>query len=95
MNVVFIFSPVKVVDGDKAGVVYDGPVAHSGLDYQLDPSTVTFTFSGFESASNGISQYEWSIGSEPGVDDVMPYSSYGLVVEETGQPHIGKIHYQG
>lgn len=59
------------------------------LDYQSDTITVTVSFEGFESARDGISRYEWSVGTEPDEDDVLPYSSEGLFVPETGESHIG------
>lgn len=78
-------SAIKVVDGDKTGVVSDGPDPSVDVDYQLDTSTLTLTFEGFESEAHGISHLEYCVGSRPGVDDVVPYSSVGLIVEDDRQ----------
>ena len=88
-DVHLLFSPIKVVEGDIAGIVYDGPDEGKTTKYQLDTSTVTVNFAGFVSARDGISHYEWSVGTNPGQDDVMPYSPKGLIVDEKGTPHIG------
>ena len=78
------FSPIKVVPGDKAGVVRDGPDTLVDIDYQLDLSTVTVTFSGYESERDGVTRYEWAVGSAPRLDDVMPYSYVNLVTDDGG-----------
>ncbi|KAK2165039.1 hypothetical protein NP493_1368g00012 [Ridgeia piscesae] len=77
-------SPIKVVSGDVAGVVRDGPDIGVDIDYQLDVSTVTVTFGGYESQRDGVSRYEWAIGSAPRLDDVMPYSDIDLVTDDGG-----------
>ncbi|XP_035698714.1 uncharacterized protein LOC118431579 [Branchiostoma floridae] len=86
-----VSSPIKVVPGDKAGVVVDGPhmadsqaddVATVDVDYQLHTGTVTVRFKGFESARHGIVHYEWAVGTAALWDDVQPYSSAGIVLYE-------------
>ncbi|KAI8485273.1 hypothetical protein Bbelb_370200 [Branchiostoma belcheri] len=87
-STVVVSSPIKVVPGDKTGVVVDGPrmtdsedddVATIDVDYQLHTGTVTVRFKGFESARHGIVHYEWAIGTAALWDDVQPYSSAGIV----------------
>ncbi|XP_019624877.1 PREDICTED: uncharacterized protein LOC109470382 isoform X2 [Branchiostoma belcheri] len=87
-STVVVSSPIKVVPGDKTGVVVDGPrmadsedddVATIDVDYQLYTGTVTVRFKGFESARHGIVHYEWAIGTAALWDDVQPYSSAGIV----------------
>ena len=74
-----------------AGVVRDGPDTGVDIDYQLDVSTVTVTFSGYESQRDGVSRYEWAVGSAPRLDDVMPYSDVNLVTHDGGsQGMLGK-----
>ena len=80
----YTFSPIKVVVQDVAGVVKDGPDTLVDIDYQLDLSTVTVTFSGFESKLDGVTRYEWAVGSAPRLDDVMPYSYVNLVTDDEG-----------
>ena len=80
----YTFSPIKVVSGDVAGVVKDGPDTLVDIDYQLDLSTVTVTFSGYESERDGVTRYEWAVGSAPRLDDVMPYSYVNLVTDDGG-----------
>ncbi|XP_078658229.1 uncharacterized protein LOC144903712 [Branchiostoma floridae x Branchiostoma belcheri] len=84
-----VSSPIKVVPGDKTGLVVDGPhmtdsegddVATVDVDYQLHTGTVTVRFKGFESARHGIVHYEWALGTAALLDDVQPYSSSGIVL---------------
>ncbi|XP_019642103.1 PREDICTED: uncharacterized protein LOC109483513 [Branchiostoma belcheri] len=84
-----VSSPIKVVPGDKTGVVLDGPhmtdsesddVATVDVDYQLHTGTVTVRFKGFESARHGIVHYEWAVGTAPLLDDVQSFSSAGIVL---------------
>eukprot|EP00058_Branchiostoma_floridae_P003025 XP_002588513.1 hypothetical protein BRAFLDRAFT_79466 [Branchiostoma floridae] len=83
-------SPIKVVRADQAGTVTDGWEAWStveqamavDVDYQRDVSTVTVQFSGFESEQHGITHYEWSVGTEPRLDDVQPYTAAGIVLSD-------------
>ena len=79
-------SPIKVVAGDVAGVVTDGPDMQMDIDNQLDVSEVTMTFSGFESQRDGLARYEWAIGLSPRFDDVMPYSYIDLMTVDTPTP---------
>ncbi|XP_078658230.1 uncharacterized protein LOC144903713 [Branchiostoma floridae x Branchiostoma belcheri] len=101
-----VSSPIKLVPGDKTGLVLDGPhmkdsesddVATVDVDYQLHTGTVTVRFKGFESARHGLVHYEWAVGSAPLLDDVQPYSSAGIVLydEDANMEGIGsKGHAQ-
>ncbi|XP_078585863.1 uncharacterized protein LOC144867674 [Branchiostoma floridae x Branchiostoma japonicum] len=90
-SIVVVSSPIKVVPGDKVGVVADGPhmtdsetddVSTVDVDYQLQTGAVTVRFKGFESARHGIVHYEWAVGTAALWDDVMPYSSAGIVLHD-------------
>ena len=76
--------PIRVVEEDREGIVWDGTGAtvHQDIDYQLDRDFVSMRFYGFESALHGIDRYEWAIGSQPRYDDVMPFTSYGIIVTD-------------
>ena len=72
-------SPVRIVEGDQAGVVYDGPDMTGDVDFQIDETTATASFRGFHSVRDGIRQYLWAVGTQPYGDDVLAYTSYGIV----------------
>ena len=73
-----------------AGQVEDGPGVD--IDVQLDHSTVNVNFKEFSSELHGISRYEWSVGTHPGRDDVLSFSSYGVIPLESGTDEIGEIN---
>ncbi|CAC5409205.1 unnamed protein product [Mytilus coruscus] len=83
-------TPIVVEDQDKPGLVIDGAegtdgntlVLNEDLDYQLDFSTTTLQFNGFESHLHGVVDYEWAVGTTPGGEDVMSYTPHGLVHSE-------------
>jgi hypothetical protein len=52
--------------------VYDGADTHD-LDFSADDSSLTFSWSASDPES-GIDHCEWAVGSEPGLDDVLPRS---------------------
>ena len=54
--------------------------AYKDENYQQDTTSVGITFEGFESPGCGISSYEWALGSGPGLSDIQPYSSVGIVM---------------
>ena len=58
----------------------------SDLDYQLGSSTVSVQFSGFESALHGVMRFEVAVGTEPGGEDVLPFTSANIVHME--QPDV-------
>ena len=86
ISVDIFFSPIKIVPGDVTGVIYDGPeqtdTSLVDIDAQLDGTLVTAQFEGFESAAHGIARYEWGVGTKPRTDDVMTYTSFGIVLVE-------------
>lgn len=79
------------------GMVYDGaegsedivsgtlrPDGVFEIDHQLDASTVTVQFTGFESSLHGIMKFEMAVGTEPEKQDVLPFTEDNVVhVEET------------
>ncbi|VDI54125.1 Hypothetical predicted protein [Mytilus galloprovincialis] len=86
-------TPIVVVDEDKPGLVIDGAegtdgytlVLNEDMDYQLDFSTTTLQFNGFESHLHGVVDYEWAVGTTPGGEDVMSYTTHGLVHSEEAE----------
>nr|XP_006817093.1 PREDICTED: uncharacterized protein LOC100376421 [Saccoglossus kowalevskii] len=86
-------SPIKVVAKDKVGFVKDGPndpdTDNPDVDYQKETGTVTARFTGFESAQHGIVHYEWAVGTAPRLDDIQPYVSYGVFIEEDVSGSVG------
>ncbi|KAI8519526.1 hypothetical protein Bbelb_027830 [Branchiostoma belcheri] len=101
-STVVVSSPIKIVPGDKAGVVVDGPrmadsegddVATVDVDYQLHTGTVTVRFKEFESARHGIVHYEWALGTAALWDDVQPYSSEGIVTYNDNANVEGRLYY--
>ncbi|XP_070573548.1 uncharacterized protein [Ptychodera flava] len=100
-----ISSAIRVVANDKTGFVFDGPEDHVpgesmdgyvDIDYQRETGTVTAQFNGFESEQHGIVHYEWAVGSQPGLDDIQPYISAGIITDQDqsglggGMAHSGK-----
>ncbi|XP_078621329.1 uncharacterized protein LOC144887805 [Branchiostoma floridae x Branchiostoma japonicum] len=91
-------SPIKVVAADVSGIVFDGTGAidlsqtEIDVDYQLETTTASLHFEGFESAQHGIAGYEWGIGTTPGTDDVQPFTDMGIVsLEEPSGSGIAQI----
>ena len=66
----------------------------SDLDNQLVSSTVSFQFSGFESALHGGMRFEVAVGTQPIGEDVLPFTLANIVHME--QPdivcHVSVIH---
>ena len=70
----------------------DGPQPNVDIDYQVDTGTLTAMFSGFESEAHGIHHIEFCVGTRPGWDNIVPYSSQGVIVEESPEEDvIGEI----
>ncbi|XP_033105583.1 uncharacterized protein LOC117107873 isoform X2 [Anneissia japonica] len=102
-----ISSPIRVVEADKIGMVWDGTeteiidgrliVAHD-IDAQMQETELFAIFHGFESQLDGLAAYEWAIGTEPRFDDVQPFSQAGLVLYKdpnqmgTGLPGSGHAY---
>ena len=77
-------SAIMMVSGNVAGVVSDGPDTQLDIDYQMDNSEVTVTFSGYESERDSVAYYQQADGLAPRLDDVMPYSYVNLIKEDGG-----------
>lgn len=70
--------PILVVSSDAAGYVFDGPTSDS-REAQVDVSEVTATFEDFRAPLHGIASFQFAVGSEPGSDDLQPFTSDGIV----------------
>ncbi|OWF48074.1 Delta-like protein 1 [Mizuhopecten yessoensis] len=57
----------------NAGVVFDGHILDTDVDYQADTSTMCAEWIGFFDEDSGIRDYLWGVGTTPGVDDVVKY----------------------
>ena len=75
-------SPIKIVEGNQAGIVYDGPTITKDEDVQIEVTAITSSFHGFNSARDGIAHYYWAVGTKPFSDDVMAYTDEGIVEDE-------------
>ncbi|KAK7496779.1 hypothetical protein BaRGS_00011988 [Batillaria attramentaria] len=75
--------PFLVLQANVAGLVLDGE-GEDDLDFSYDMAAVAITFSGFSSVACGIVGYEWGVGTTPFATDVLPYSDFGLVVDDHG-----------
>nr|XP_006817933.1 PREDICTED: uncharacterized protein LOC100377080 [Saccoglossus kowalevskii] len=91
-------SPIKVLQGDIAGITDDGPdtqtigtnIVSVDTDYQKEDTVVTAQFHGFGSQVHGIVYYEWAVGTQPRLDDIQPYTDAGIVVDnQHGNPGEG------
>lgn len=73
------------------GKVFDGRQLLVDNDFTKDKTSLAMSFIGFESESCNIVQYEWAVGYQPFVYDVLPFTDYGIVMrnESFGQ---GQIH---
>ncbi|KAK7494165.1 hypothetical protein BaRGS_00014638, partial [Batillaria attramentaria] len=84
-------TPIKILQEDQAGVVMDGGVdtvvmSSAGLrdqDQQSDQWTVTAQFRGFTSHLHGLTHFDWSMGTSPDAEDVMPLTAMGIVHDES------------
>ena len=83
--------PIHVYGENTPGIVYDGRELYVDKDYSTDTITVAMSFQGFASPACGIRGYEWSLGSEPGYSDILPYTSYGIVMLNESHA-IAEIH---
>ncbi|CAH1258771.1 JAG1 [Branchiostoma lanceolatum] len=95
--------PIKVVPGDRPGVVFDGPLTVSNethtnpvdVDFQRDNTAVTVQFEGFRSVLNGLAHFEWAIGTSPRLDDIQPFSAAGIVLTQDSQHPGYGLHGSG
>ena len=89
--------PFVVLKANVAGVVLDGR-ANEDVDFSHDKASIAISFSGFSSEACGVEGYEWGVGTSPFATDVLPYTDYGLVVDEAGhgfaQAHIMQFEGQ-
>ncbi|XP_060074374.1 uncharacterized protein LOC132554093 [Ylistrum balloti] len=93
--------PIIVLKANIPGQVSDGRQESVDEDYTVDRSSLAVTFAGFESEACNIIKYEWAIGSDAYMSDVLPYTGYGLMVHNSshGQAQIhmdlteGKTYY--
>ena len=76
-------SKFVVLKANVAGTIRDGRTAEDE-DFTNDKTSIAITFSGFSSDACGIDGYEWGVGTSPFSTDVMPFTDYGLVVDDDG-----------
>ena len=75
------------------GYILDGPdmdeygsgVITVDIDYQRETTAVTTKFTGFESKLHGIISHEWAVGTTPRAEDVQPFTSAGIVLNDQEQ----------
>lgn len=58
------------------GEVTDGP-GGTDIDVQVSDTTLSASWTGFGDAQSGVADYAWCIGTTPGVDDIMAFTSVG------------------
>lgn len=58
----------------------------SDTDYQLDTSTVTMQFTGFESTMHGVMQFEMAVGTQPNGEDVLSFTEANIIHLEELDP---------
>ncbi len=49
-----------------------------GDSYQSDTANVTFSWSGFIDEQSGIKDYQYALGTEPGLDNIIPKTALNL-----------------
>ena len=92
--------PFLVLKANVAGLVLDGRGGSGGedVDFTRDKASIAVSFSGFSSEACGVAGYEWGVGTAPFATDVLPYTDYGLVVDEAGngfaQVHVMQFEGQ-
>lgn len=72
--------PIYVYSENVPGRVFIGKNMFATNYYQQDTRTIAISFHGFESEMCGVVSYEWSLGYQPGYSDIIPFSSYGIVL---------------
>lgn len=60
-----------------AGVVHDGP-GPADLAFQSDTTQIEAHWKGFGDADSSLKNYEWSIGTAPGKEDVLNFTDVGM-----------------
>ena len=96
-SAVALSKPFLVLKANVAGFVLDGRDSED-VDFSNDKASIAISFSGFSSEACGLEGYEWGVGTSPFATDVLPYSDYGLVVDEAGngfaQAHVMQFEGQ-
>ena len=75
--------------------MYDGIQSsqeHGDVDYDSDFSSVSVSFTGFQSTSHGIASFFWAVGTAPGLEDIQPYTEYGITSLDNKENGSGKIN---
>lgn len=91
-----LFSGI-VIDGtdNLDNVINNGTAVDitTDVDYQLDSSTVSVQFSGFESALHGVMHFEMAVGTNPdGGEEVMAFTDFNIVhIEENNTTGNGNL----
>ncbi|KAK3104702.1 hypothetical protein FSP39_008103 [Pinctada imbricata] len=87
-------TPIYIYEDNTAGLVIDGPDGTetvvggasveltNDMDYTLDSSSVTVQFSGFESTVHGVMKFEQAVGTQPGGEEVLPFTEFGVIQAE-------------
>ena len=71
---------IKLLAADKAGTVNDGREFGTDIQAQFDETSVAVNFDGFESELCGIAGYKVGIGQHPNQNDLLAYTSVGVVM---------------
>ncbi|XP_033731539.1 uncharacterized protein LOC117321182 [Pecten maximus] len=79
--------PIKVVEANVPGNVNDGFKGFSDSDMETDLRSIGMSFNGFRSAACNIVRYEWAAGSEPYFSDIVPFSNFGIVLQNQSFGH--------
>ncbi|XP_062567667.1 uncharacterized protein LOC134229900 [Saccostrea cucullata] len=82
---------IYIMKKNIPGTVFDGRQLLVDEDFTEDRTSLAMSFVGFKSESCNIVKYEWAIGYQPFVYDVLPFTDYGIVMhnESFGQ---GQMH---
>ena len=72
--------PIHVYGENSPGIIYDGRSIYEDTDFQRDFISIGASFSDFKSPACGILRYEWALGTKPSFSDVIPFSSFGIVM---------------
>lgn len=76
-------NPIIVILDNVPGSVYDGFDDGTDSDIECDTRSIGMSFIGFQSVACNIEQYEWAVGSEPYTTDILPFSHFGIVLQNS------------
>lgn len=79
--------PIKILHENVPGTVYDGRQAMQDNVYTRDKTSIGISFSGFESQTCNIIGYEWAVGTEPYLTDILTFTDYGIVMLNESEGH--------